>query len=247
MLSEFCGMVSTDINAMLVAMSSSAPATPSSPGAVVRSSSTGSNKMTVVARPTPPVKPMPAPPRLAVPVTDYPPSVSLPATNLALVTPGSSSSPVPVKSPPSSPFLTIPAMPTRPVPMDMPASGTYFFPVQLPYKAAPPELLRVTMKAPPATPLVRATPREPAPQPVTFVLPGIQARQEPRRASSVSATARQPLAYGTSSGTAPTRHGPPVFFEDSPTPGWKFVLQDLPPNTTREEVRSMHSTCIARE
>ncbi|MFM7986466.1 MAG: hypothetical protein ACKPKO_44855, partial [Candidatus Fonsibacter sp.] len=32
MLSEFCGMVSTDIDAMLVATSSSAPAAPSSPG-----------------------------------------------------------------------------------------------------------------------------------------------------------------------------------------------------------------------
>jgi hypothetical protein len=42
----------------------------------------------------------------------------------------------------------------------------------------------------------------------------------------------------TTSVSAPTRYGPPGYFSDAVTPGRKFVLGDLPPGTTREQLRA---------
>jgi hypothetical protein len=112
-------------------------------------------------------------------------------------------------------------------------------PVELPYKAPPPEAMRFNRSAP-ATPLIQSALRQALPGTVTLIMPNLHLRQQSRRATSVGASARQPLAYGTTSATSLTRHGLPHNFEDSPTPGWKFVMGDLPPGTTRDEVRAMN-------
>ena len=71
MLSEFCGMVSTDIDAMLVATSSSVHAAPSSLGPVVRTSSPGPNKLHGVAHPKQLATPIHAHPRMVGPVRPH--------------------------------------------------------------------------------------------------------------------------------------------------------------------------------
>ena len=241
MLSEFVGMVSTDIDGMLAEEPPLLP--PAASVATGTTTSTSSSGGTAIGKAAQPIQPpvqmtTPLPPRSPSLIVDYPPSVSVPATHLTPATVGSSS-----VTQVLVPFLTlgspIPPMPIRAPPRDVAMLTTRVSVVDRPYKAPPPEAMRFSTSAP-ATPLIQPALRQAVPALVTFVMPNLLVGQQPRRSTSVGASARQPLAYGTTSSTSLTRHGLPHYFEDSPTPGWKFVIGDLPPGTTRDEVRAMN-------
>ena len=241
MLSEFVGMVSTDIDGMLAEEPPLLP--PAASVATGNTTSTSSSGGTAIGKAAQPIQPpvqmtTPLPPRSPSFIVDYPPSVSVPATHLTPATVGSSS-----VTQVLVPFLTlgspIPPMPIRAPPRDVAMLTTRVSVVDRPYKAPPPEAMRFSTSAP-ATPLIQPGLRQAVPAPVTFVMPNLLLRQQPRRSTSVGASVRQPLAYGTTSSTSLTRHGLPHYFEDSPTPGWKFVIGDFPPGTTRDEVRAMN-------
>ena len=240
MLSECVTLLSARVEEALVSgtalampASSSAAASSAPPGTLTPSGSGGRNKL---GQPAVPAATAPASSRQASPMFDFlAPAPPPPQTRLGTDTPKAPPPPPPV------PLLAdIPPMPVRATPSPVTSrtsTGTLYTPVQLPYKAAP-AALRVMA----GMTLIRPTvtdPLPPRPQ-VVFIAPGAVARQEQARRSSSATTPllgrRQPLEYGTTSDTALPRHGLPHYFEDSPTPGWKFVIGDLLGGTTRENV-----------
>ena len=237
MLSECVTLLSARVEEALVSgtslalpASSSAAASSAPPGTLTPSASGGRNKL---GQPTAPVATAPASSRQASPMFDFlSPPPPPPQTRLGTDTPTAPQPPPPVPLP-----TDIPPMPVRATPVtSRTTTGTLYTPVQLPYKAAP-AALRVMA----GMTLVRPTVTDPLPPrpTVVFIAPGAVARQEQARRSSSQTPLlgrRQPLEYGTTSDTALPRHGLPHYFEDSPTPGWKFVIGDLPGGTTREDV-----------
>ena len=133
---------------------------------------------------------------------------------------------------------TAPHVPQLPI-------GTVFMPVTLPCAGAGP-----LVKSPPpvlgqasvaggmhVTPLVRAQSG-----PATFIMPGVDIRYGKSLATPATPPEpprREPLPWGITSGTAPTRHGPPTYFEDVFPFGWKLIMGDLPADTTATEARRM--------
>ena len=238
MLSECVTLLSARVEEALVSgtalampASSSAAAGSAPPGTLTPSGSGGRNKL---GQPAAPVATAPASSRQASPMFDFlSPAPPPPQTRWGTDTPKAPPPPPPV------PLLAdIPPMPVRATPVTSRVStGTLYTPAQLPYKAAP-AALRV-MAGMTLIPPTVTDPLPPRPQ-VVFIAPGAVARQEQARRSSSATTPllgrRQPLEYGTTSDTALPRHGLPYYFEDSPTPGWKFVIGDLLGGTKREDV-----------
>ena len=134
----------------------------------------------------------------------------------------------------------LPPPPLRLPPGHECARGSMLFtPVQLPYKAPPPELQRTV-----TTPILQGTPLpRPVAQQTVFLVPQAGRPQSARRARSRApstlpqGSARTPQAYGTTSATALPRDGEPYYFEIGRPWGWKIVMGDLPPATEPDEAR----------